>query len=56
VTENESTPTPVNATSKKRSKARKQSGLQAMLAKKKEESKNSGALRDFGFKDLMKAP
>ncbi|KAH0541310.1 hypothetical protein FGG08_004234 [Glutinoglossum americanum] len=46
-------PIPANASSKKRAKARKQGGLQALLAKKKEEGEQVG---DFGLDlmDLMK--
>ena len=45
-----------NASSRRRAKARKQSGLQALLAKKKEESLGSGFSTDFGLDlmDLMK--
>lgn len=41
-----------NASSKRRAKARKQSGLQALLAKKKEESLGGGSSTGFGL-DLM---
>ena len=45
-----------NASSRRRAKARKQSGLQALLAKKKEESLSGGLSTGFGLDlmDLMK--
>jgi len=45
-----------NASSRRRAKARKQSGLQALLAKKKEESLGGGFATGFGLDlmDLMK--
>ncbi|KAF2842211.1 hypothetical protein M501DRAFT_1013566 [Patellaria atrata CBS 101060] len=51
-----STATTANANSKKRAKARKQGGLQAMLAKSKSDASNSGGSSGFGlgFMDFMK--
>lgn len=45
-----------NASSRRRAKARKESGLQALLAKKKEESRGGGFATGFGLDlmDLMK--